>query len=115
MNKTIIILSFLLIACGSAKLMMHSQTDVERGSKTFPGLTMADLDQGKALFTQNCQQCHGLKDPKGRSEEKWRSVVPRMAAKVNKKAGKTVLDSMGQQQILKYVVTMSTAPAPEKK
>jgi mono/diheme cytochrome c family protein len=114
MNKSIIVFSFLLLACGSAKLMMHTQTDVERGSKTFPGLTMADLDQGKALFTQNCQQCHGLKDPKGRSEEKWRSIVPRMAAKVNKKAGKTVLDSMGQQQILKYVVTMSTAPAPSK-
>lgn len=111
MKKKLITLGIaaLLSACGATKLVTPSESDAERGSQKFPGLSLGSLHEGKMLFEQNCGKCHGLKDPTKRSEEKWNKVVPRMVQKVNKKAGKEELDAREQLLILQYVVTMSAA------
>lgn len=102
-----------LTAC-TVKLMVPAQPDVDRVSAKYPGYSLADLNSGKALFETTCSRCHRLKNPTSRNEEKWDKIVPKMIAKLNKKAGKEVIDAGQQESILKYLVTMSTAPKPSK-
>ena len=110
-TKTIII-SFvvLLLSACSAKLLDITQTDVDRGSLKFKGTTLESLNQGKSVFQENCNECHGLKKPASRTEEKWNKIVPAMVKKLNLKMGKEVIDSKKQDLLLQYLVTMSTAP-----
>lgn len=110
MKNKIAVIAFTVVlsACSAVKLVTPSDADAQRGSQKYPGLTLANLNEGKTLFEQNCAKCHGLKDPAKRDEEKWNSVVPRMVKKVNKKAGHEEVDPREQQLILQYLVTMST-------
>lgn len=107
---TLIIAVILMAACKSTKLLTPSQTDVDRVSSKYPGYTLEELNQGKAIFTQYCGQCHKLKKPESRTEEQWKTIVPRMVAKVNKKE-KDAIDAKEQETLLKYLITMSTAKA----
>jgi len=107
MKKIIFILSsVILFSCGTTQLLTPTQADAERGSAKFSGLTLASLNEGKSNFETQCTQCHALKDPKKKTEEQWKSIVPRMAQKAHKKAGKEVIDATMQASILQYVVTM---------
>jgi cytochrome c5 len=108
MKTRIITLSavILLAACGTTKMM--SESDVSRAQATYPGLTLADLQKGKADYEAKCSTCHGLKKPKSQTPDAWRKIVPGMSAGANKKAGKEVVTAADQESILKYLITMST-------
>ena len=108
MKKAFIaICCIVLVSCGSTKLITPGPSDAERGSKKFPGMTVASLNEGKLNFETQCTKCHGIKNPTSKSEEQWKSIVPKMSAKANKKAGSEVVDAKMQESILQYVVTMS--------
>jgi cytochrome c5 len=113
-KSLILILIVVLTACSSAKLLTPAQSDVDRVSVKYPGFTLADLNEGKAMFEQTCNRCHRLKDPASRSEDKWNKIVPQMIGKLNKKEGREVVDDKQQAIILKYLVTMSSAPKSAK-
>jgi cytochrome c5 len=111
MKKILFILFVcLFVACGTVKLAAPQQSDVDRVSTKYPGYTLTELNDGKALFQQTCNRCHKLKNPTSRDETKWNEIVPKMINKLNKKEGKTVIDQTQQESILKYLVTMSSAP-----
>ena len=110
----ILIFIVILTACSSAKLLTPAQSDVDRVSAKYPGYTLAELNEGKAMFEQTCSRCHRLKDPASRNEDKWNKIVPQMIGKLNKKEGKVVVDDKQQAIILRYMVTMSSAPKPTK-
>lgn len=101
--------ALLLTACVSAKLAAPAQSDVERVKDKYPGYTLAQLKEGQMLFENNCNLCHGLRDPKRHTEAEWKEIVPRMSAKVNKKEGHHLSEN-DQEMILRYVVTMSMSP-----
>lgn len=103
---------FFLAACASAPLLIPSQVDADRASQKNAAITLMSLNEGKTLFEQNCNRCHGYKNPGSRSEEKWQKIVPRMVAKVNKKLGREEIDAKEQELILNYVVTMSAVKKP---
>jgi cytochrome c5 len=106
------IVGFMLIlaACGSTKLIQPSQADVDRGAQKFSKLTLADLNQGKTIFEQNCNLCHGLKNPTSKNEDQWKKIVPKMVQKVNNKKGNAGIDKKSEEILLQYLITMSTAP-----
>lgn len=106
------VIILILTGCFSAKLLVPTQNDVDRVQSKFPNYTLTDLNHGKSLFEQNCAKCHGLKNPSSRSEEKWREIVPVMVKRANKK--QTVISPEDQEQILKYLITMSGAPKTKK-
>jgi cytochrome c5 len=111
MKKSLIILFLtVLTACGTVKLAAPQQSDVNRVSAKYPGYNLAELNDGKTLFQQTCDRCHRLKNPTSRDENKWSEIVPKMIGKLNKKEGKTVIDPQQQESILKYLITMSSAP-----
>ncbi len=102
MKKTVFfLLTVFIAACGGAKFATPKDADVVRGTSKFPGLTLADLQNGHMLFTQNCGKCHDLKPPKSKTEEQWRKIMPPMAKKAK-------IDAAAEDAILKYVVTMSS-------
>ncbi|MBL0343261.1 MAG: c-type cytochrome [Bacteroidetes bacterium] len=108
MKKIIYTISILVfVSCGSTKLLSPTQADVDRGAKKYTDITLASLNEGKSIFETECTKCHSLKDPKKKSEAQWKTIVPRMTAKANKKAGSEVIDARKQELILQYVSTMS--------
>lgn len=100
--------AFVIVSC-AVKLVPPTQPDVDRVQSKYPGYTLEDLNKGKALFEQNCAECHRLKNPTKFSEEKWQNIVPKMVKKVNKKHPNTLNDA-DRELILKYVVTMNGHP-----
>jgi cytochrome c2 len=110
MKKTLCILLIPIFAACSFKLATPAQSDVDRVAGKYPGYTLADLNQGEALFQTTCNRCHKLKNPTSRNEKKWNSIVPKMIGKLNKKQGKVVIDDKQQELILRYLVTMNSAP-----
>lgn len=111
MRKMLILILFtFLIACGSTvKLATPRQSDVDRVISKYPGYNLEELNNGKALFQQNCNKCHALKNPVSKNENQWNEIVPKMVKRLNAKEGKTVIDENQQQSILRYLVTMSSA------
>lgn len=82
-----------------------TQADVDRVASIFPAYTLAELNEGKALFEANCGTCHALPKPTAETESEWRRIVPDMARKMNKNG--MLLDAQKEDRILKYVITMS--------
>lgn len=107
----ILLLGAVIIAC-NAKLVPPAQPDVDRVSTKYPGYTLDSLNQGMALYRQTCKRCHNLKDPTARTADKWEKIVPTMVAKLNKKKHTTVVNDQQQDQITKYLVTMSGGAKP---
>jgi len=100
----VVLASVILAGCFAAKKSIPSQADADRGAAKFPGYTLAELNEGKTLYENNCGTCHSLKKPSSESEAEWRRIVPAMVKKVNK--NKVVLDAHSEELILRYVVTM---------
>ena len=110
MKKTIIFIFIVtVLAACSAKITMMSESDASRAAKKFSGTTLANLNEGKTNYEANCGLCHGLKKPDARTEEQWKSIVPRLVNQVNKKMGKEEIDAQEQQNILAYLVTMGAS------
>jgi cytochrome c5 len=109
-NYVIVTAMIILASCSAAKFVPTSltQADADRLSARYPGLTVEELNEGKLHYEMHCSTCHGLKNPVKWNEIKWKSIVPDMAAKANKKAKKEVVDQAIQESILKYVIAVST-------
>lgn len=110
--KSFLYLSVIVIlAACSAKVSGPLQSDVDRSTNKYPGITLSGLQNGKKLYDENCGLCHDLKKPGAYTEAQWQQIVPDMARKVNKKAGTTKLDDKASDEILRYLVVMG----PDKK
>ena len=114
MKRLFLFLFVAVLSSCSVKLITPTQTDVDRVSGKYNGYTLTDLTAGKALYEQKCSQCHSLKDPSKQTEEQWTKLVPDMAHKSAVKPDVIKITDKDQDLILKYLVTMSTAPKPVK-
>ncbi len=106
--KKIFVVTFVIFvaSCASVKVLVPTQADADRGAKKYPGYTLVDLNQGKALCEQHCTACHGLKKPGSKTAEEWKEIVPEMTEKANEDGGSTAIDAKTEDLILKYLVTM---------
>ena len=109
MKMAFVLFLMLAFTACSVKLMTPAESDVARVSGKYPGYSLAELNEDKALFESTCSRCHRLKNPRSRSEVKWDRIVPKMIARLNKKEGKEVIDAKQQAAILRYLVTMGPA------
>ncbi len=110
MKKYFFLLSLVfVVACGSSKMIIPSQTDVDRGKDNFPGLTLTELTDGQKVFTESCNACHPYKKPGKYSGAEWKEIIPRMTSKANHKLP-TAIDAAHEQALLRYVSVMATAP-----
>ena len=110
MKKSFYLLLMLSFIACSVKLVAPAQSDVDRVAGKYNGYTLNELNTGKALFEQTCNRCHRLKNPVSRNEGKWEKIVPVMIKKLNKKEGKEFINNVQEESILRYLITMSSAP-----
>ncbi len=100
MKKIIVIIGItLLVACATYKPIAPTQSDADRAAKMSPGTTLADLNQGKAIFEKSCHKCHSLKRPFRKDPDVIEAVLPKMAKRAK-------LDSKQEDLVLKYLLTM---------
>jgi len=69
-----------LAAACSAALDHPTAEDAEWAAREWPGTTVEDLAQGRALYVDKCSGCHNLHLPAEYSPEEWKSYVAYMVA-----------------------------------
>jgi hypothetical protein len=97
---------FFMIACSTMKTAELSQQDVDKVKPLYPNYTLAQLNEGKALYSEKCTLCHALKDPNSESSKKWPVIVSEMTNMANQKT--LTISPKQEDLILKYLVTMTT-------
>lgn len=102
MTKTQTAAAIIILASCSPKLLVPTQADADRAQRTFPGVTLAQIEEGKTLFETHCDKCHALKKPESHTEMEWHNIVPEMAAKAK-------IDEETEGKILRYVLAMREA------
>ncbi|HEY3388959.1 MAG TPA: cytochrome c [Prolixibacteraceae bacterium] len=53
--------------------------------------TLAELQQGRVLYSNNCASCHGLYMPDSYSPAQWRSVMGSMAPRTGMSSSQVLL------------------------
>lgn len=66
-----------LTGCQMAPLPPASQAMASVGAKS--GVTLASLENGRAVLTNRCVTCHALQPLAKYSKEKWQEIVEDMA------------------------------------
>jgi hypothetical protein len=95
--KNIYYLSLLLVA-----VLIFSAGCTKKGSDTSSlyiptssdvtaNATLAELQQGRALYIDNCNSCHGLYNPDSNTPSGWRSVLNSMAPRTGMSASEVQL------------------------
>lgn len=100
-------IALMVVGCAASKSLTPTQGDVDRVSSEFAGYTLADLEQGKKLYEENCGLCHKLYKPSRENEQGWNNIVPEMVKKTNRKQAKEAVTPEGEELIRKYLITMS--------
>ncbi|HKW14377.1 MAG TPA: cytochrome c [Candidatus Krumholzibacteria bacterium] len=68
-----------VLAC-SAALDHPTPQDAEWAQREWPGTTVAQLAEGRALYVDKCSGCHNLHIPAEHSPEEWKGYVAYMTA-----------------------------------
>ena len=90
-------------ACATAaRLPAVHQEDVTRGAERFPGLTQADLVEGRTLYAGKCGSCHVLPAPASRAPTEWAEHVALMKRRAH-------LDDRQLLLIDRYLITMASS------
>jgi mono/diheme cytochrome c family protein len=94
---------FLLICVIGIGLASCSKTGTDTSNLYIPTpadvtatSTLDELTQGRALYIDNCEKCHGLYAPESFSSSRWKSVMASMAPK-------TRMSSTEANLVTKYV------------
>jgi hypothetical protein len=113
---TICILLFFITECSTTSVViMPTQLDADRIAQRYPDHKLDDLHRGREIYIKNCGTCHDLKDPASETEMKWAQIVPVMVKKVNEKADSIVIDAPAEETLLRFLITMSSAPKEDQK
>jgi cytochrome c5 len=95
-----------LIACGSVKIPDPTSEQLTKINTSFPTATLADLQAGKNIYSEQCGRCHPHKKINKFTAAEWANIVPKMVVKTNKKFGQQI-DAAGEQQLLQFVTAFA--------
>ncbi len=105
MNKYTTILAIIalsvLAACSSKKLATTAPADNANTATNPPAnVSMAEMEEGKAIWHSNCAKCHALYDPASRTVSSWNHILPIMTRKAK-------LDETQAAKVSAYVLTFA--------
>lgn len=87
---------FLIMGVIAISCTKDNQTDM--GSLYTPSVSdttatasLEELQQGRALYIENCGSCHGLFSPDNYSVSQWQGIMDNMAPETNLTAPETIL------------------------
>lgn len=86
-------------ACGGG-LPEPTHVDAERLGERWPSVKVADLEQGRDLYSGRCAGCHQLYEPHAFTPEKWEVELHEMSARARLSGPQELL-------ILQYLVSVS--------
>lgn len=96
-SKPALILTVLLVlAIGGCTKDPADSCYVPSASNVTANATLMELQQGRALFINNCGRCHNLYLPESYTPAQWKSILTNMAPR-------TSLTSAEIQLVTKYV------------
>ena len=94
------------IGC-AAGLPPVTELQAERASERWPGTSVAQLEQGRALYQGRCGNCHQLFSPGHFPEQRWRVEIAEMRERAH-------LSAEQENLIFQYLATASSSsPAKE--
>jgi len=95
---------FALFGCAAAAVLpAPTPVDAERISARFPKATLAELENGRSLYSKRCSSCHELFEPSRFSGERWKKELSHM----RDRAG---LRGSEEQLILQYLSAVGERP-----
>jgi cytochrome c5 len=85
LSLIVLAIGITISSCTSKKAASGEKTPEQIVAEVKKNYTAAQMDEGKALWQENCKKCHKLHDGPDYTVKKWENVLPRMfnRAKVN--------------------------------
>jgi mono/diheme cytochrome c family protein len=103
-NKIVLFALALAPLIGCAAALPHAtNADAARVNASFPGATVAQLEQGRSLYVERCAGCHQLREPASEAPLAW----PHLVAEMRDDHG-VHLTSDEEQGIVAYLVSVSS-------
>ena len=85
-----VILLVFIVSCSksnSAGSSLYTPTSADVTSTA----TLTDLQQGRALYVNNCNNCHGLYSPDDYASTQWKSIISIMGPRTGMSASEILL------------------------
>ncbi len=95
---TLAALASALSGCGG--LPQPTAVDAERVGARWPGLRVADLEQGRELYVGRCAACHQLYEPASFGSERWQLELRKMRERAR-------LSEQQELRILQYLLSVA--------
>jgi cytochrome c5 len=77
MKTAIIIILVLAFVSCTTKLYIPSEANVNKRETA----SLAELQQGKEIYSNKCERCHKLPKPEKHQPEEWTKILKKMAVK----------------------------------
>ncbi len=99
--------ALLFLACAHGGFVPQpTVADVDRVQPIEPGLTLTEMQEGRAVYVQRCGNCHGLHGPGEYRADQWPGLVATM-----KREKKIKIPEHEQELLERYLIAFSsTAP-----
>jgi mono/diheme cytochrome c family protein len=84
------VLSVLIISCNktsSSGSSLYTPTSADVTANA----TLADLQQGRTLYINNCNACHGLYSPDDYNPAQWKSIISNMGPRTGMSSAEILL------------------------
>jgi len=81
--------AFYIISCGKTdtSVNLYEPTIADATSTT----TLAQLKEGKSIYSGTCNACHQLYSPDAYAATDWKRIIPNMASRTNLTSAQIVL------------------------
>ena len=93
----------LLVACAAGTIPVATQADAERAAASRPATTLAELEQGRAIYLKRCSGCHRPVAPDSIAADVWPAQVAKMKDRAH-------LTPDEEQLVLLYLTTLASTP-----
>lgn len=93
MKKILWTIPFIILglSVSCSKIDNASSLYVPSSSDTTANATLAELQQGRTLYINNCQSCHSLYAPDDFTPDSWKSIISVMAPRTGMNASQVAL------------------------
>ena len=75
------ILLAICIISGACSPSKSIDKELEAAQQKVPGITFAQLTEGRKMYIRTCAGCHALKDPSKYTPVKWQPILAKMFVK----------------------------------
>jgi len=103
---TLLLAGLALLAVGCTRPPPTPTTaDLGRVSSRYPGLTLAELQQGRDVYQSRCGSCHVLYQPSQHGPSEWPHLIGEMAQRAK-------LTEADRNRVERYLVALSSRSRP---